>query len=474
MDDSEDDPLNHCIRPNDSAVNALEEERQTELLNQLSAWYARVEAFHATTLQNIESWAASSLPVRLDILQSHWAKAQNLQEALVLTCSNEDDVAVMLAETQERAIICYGEAKYMIEAKIFEYRGAARAKRNPKASEVSVVKFYGDYASWPAWRAQFVAKVYETPLDVHEKLELLSRSLRDQAAACVGPIINRDTAELDRAWSTLTKRYDNEYQLAISHLNEILNIKLAREDIPKDLRGIIDTINQELRLLQRFDFDTDAWSPLIVAIILRRLDALTLREWERLENRQHMPKLDDLLAFIERRVAAITNWHDLPARTRKESARGDHGRDARVRPYDKRDRRHERSRSERPRSPPRAANSNGGPDSGGSHSKSQEPARPPHGQPCPSCKSTHRLWNCRSFKEKALEEQIKDIEKWRLCPNCLVDRHPSAECPRFGCQMCDFAKHNSLICPKRAVKRVHHARGKKRNGSNPPGAGKSA
>lgn len=159
------------------------------------------------------------------------------------------------------------------------------------------MRFSGNYADWSAWRAQFYAKVYDTNLETHEKIELLAKSLAGEAAVCVGPIINRDKQELDRAWSMLTKRYDNEYQLAL------LNIESPGTDQAKGLRKIVDTINQQMRMLQRFGFATESWSPLIIAIILRKIDQDTFKEWEKLESKSqttdiaHMTKIEIEMAM---------------------------------------------------------------------------------------------------------------------------------------------------------------------------------
>lgn len=403
---------------------------------------------------NIDTWLASSLPIRKGMLESHWLKAQNIYEAILLDYGDDDQVMTVIESTQERAIACYGEASRRIAERMAEFD--TPGKRHPKASEISAVEFSGNYAEWPGWRAQFVAKVYETTLECHEKLELLSKSLSGEAAACVGPIINRDQQELDRAWAMLTKRYDNEYQVAIAHLNEMLNVQTSRSDPAKGLRRIVDTIRQQMRLLQRFQ--------LIIAIILRKLDRETYKEWERMESRNKMPELEEVMTFLERRIAVLTNWRDAQtARKQGEDScrhetcdRSSHNRDG--------DQRHHNRATAKPdrMSNNRAEKSSNQP-KGDKKSKRD---------PCLACAGhSHRLWNCRKFRELPLEQKVANIQEWKICPNCLIDKHVSTDCQKFGCPHCDYAKHNSLICPKSAVKKInHHRAGKRKHPSTAQGS----
>lgn len=435
------------------------DENLERLLSQVSVWYDHIEKFEAATVANVATWSASSLRIRNGILESHWQKSQSIYEALLLDYAEDTEAMAMLYDAQEKAIQCYGNASKRIRARMAEIEKQESTKHHLKASEISVVRFDGTRAEWPAWRAQYFAKVFDTKLEPHEKLEILSKSLKGAAAECVGAIINRDQQELDRAWTTLTDRYDNEYQLAMAHLNEILNIKPPASDSAKGLRKIVDTINQQLRLLERFKFRTEHWGPLIIAIILRKVDHDTYKEWEKIESRRTMPELESLMKFLECRIGVLTNWRaSHPIRTDAKS-------DNRYHPYNKPNDKNDRERRDGRHSFARRENQE-------TRSRDKSAPRPtpaaqmPAKDPCLACAGLHRLWHCRRFKSEPIEERLSQIQAWKICPNCLVENHPSADCKKFGCPECDFAKHNSLICPKRAVKRVHHARGGKRKNAN--------
>ena len=66
---------------------------------------------------------------------------------------------------------------------------------------------------------------------------------------------------------------------------------------------------------------------------------------------------------------------------------------------------------------------------------------------CIVCKGSHRLWECRVFKEKTLTQRAKVVAKAKHCFFCLRDKHTFRQCPSSrkcrneGCN----SSHNTLI-----------------------------
>lgn len=90
------------------------------LLTQLQSWYVRIKNLYDNCVCNMENWLASSLPIIKGMLESHWLKAQNIYEAILLDYGDDDQVMTMIEGTQERAIACYGEASRRISARMDE------------------------------------------------------------------------------------------------------------------------------------------------------------------------------------------------------------------------------------------------------------------------------------------------------------------------------------------------------------------
>ena len=48
---------------------------------------------------------------------------------------------------------------------------------------------------------------------------------------------------------------------------------------------------------------------------------------------------------------------------------------------------------------------------------------------CIVCKGSHRLWECRVFKEKTPTQRTKVVAEAKLCFSCLRDKHMFRQCP---------------------------------------------
>ena len=66
---------------------------------------------------------------------------------------------------------------------------------------------------------------------------------------------------------------------------------------------------------------------------------------------------------------------------------------------------------------------------------------------CIVCKGSHRLWECRVFKEKTPTQRAKVVAEAKLCFSCLRDKHMFRQCPsprkcrKDGCN----SSHNTLL-----------------------------
>ena len=66
---------------------------------------------------------------------------------------------------------------------------------------------------------------------------------------------------------------------------------------------------------------------------------------------------------------------------------------------------------------------------------------------CIVCKGSHRLWECRVFKEKTTTQRGKVVAEAKLCFSCLRDKHMFRQCPsprkckKDGCN----SSHNTLL-----------------------------
>lgn len=139
---------------------------------------------------------------------------------------------------------------------------AAPQLKPPRPSEIKVSTFSGKYTERSAWRAEFQAKVLDTRLEPSDKITLLLRALTKEASNCAGQAERLDALELDRIWAKLDRTYDNKYQQVYQHIAHIVHIPPILQPSTDKLRAMIDTVDQHLRLLKRFDMQTDHWGPM--------------------------------------------------------------------------------------------------------------------------------------------------------------------------------------------------------------------
>lgn len=391
-------------------------------------------------------------------LNRHWAQFQTENARLVDALEEADEKRVA---RQEAIAVAreFTEVRALLDNR-FQALQSQRNRIAPKASEIILQKFDGRYTGWTAWRSQFASKVKDTNLPADVKIDLLVQSLTKDVAKCIGDPERRDQVEFDTMWTKLESTYDNRYQTVTHHVDKLLDLPLVKGDAAKVMRQIIDTVEHELRSLDRFGYGTESWDPFVAVLMLRRLDPSTLEIWEMDRDPRVPPSKDDVIRFMERRILALRN---VRASQRQTAA-------FRLQINDvQEDSRHNRTKDgrngSRRRSPSvQQASTSHGRERGDQSSQwdrkrsrrdmenetplKQERKSPPM---CPECKKPHFMWFCDPFKSWPLERRLKQVEGWELCPCCLQGKHRASECTERGCPRCDNAKHNNMLCPKARV-----------------------
>lgn len=393
------------------------------------------------------------LAVRLEILDGYWLRFQEAQRSLLVDFAHIDDISCTMDEVERNTQLMYTAAKSKLLQKRSELTVEQTRRRAPRASEIKIDTFSGKYTEWAAWRSQFKAKVLDANIDVADKITLLTTALIKEAATCAGKAERLDEVELDRIWSKLDRTYDNKYQQVYAHIAEIISIAPISQPSAEKLRMMIDVVDQHLRMLKRFDIDTDQWSPIVCVLLLGKLDVETRNQWESKDSLPIMPDLQALFAYLEQRILAIRNVEMSARRIQNTlpSAQG-HGnvgktfktnpiaKDSRVHPYE--------------RKPP--------PDSQRSNTDSRVAV--PVAPECLQCGNgtRHYLWKCDAFRQLYYTAKLQQLAKWGICEVCLTAKHKASECLKGMCPTCKTGKHNSLVCQQAPAKRVNHLRRRQR------------
>lgn len=239
-----------------------------------------------------------------------------------------------------------------------------------------------------------------------------------------------------------------------AHISAILNIKPLTYASAEKLRAIIDTTDEHLRMLKRFEIRTEEWSSIVCVILLGKLDPETRNQWEIKTELPDMPDVKALFAYLEQRILAIRNIEQSALHQQfnsasrekqgqQKAAKGNGNDSHRFRPYN----------SEQRNANAQSASRN----KQGEQRKGEERSKPPD---CPMCDNgvKHFLWNCESFKRQPSGRQIELLATWNLCKICLIAKHSESECSKGNCPICKTERHNSAICPNGKAKQINHVR----------------
>lgn len=359
------------------------------------------------------TWSASQINVRIEILEGYWQRFQNTQRLLALDHANVEIIADSLNETEQSTMRLYADAKGQLQQLHVKLQSIAPPPaKAPRMADIKLSTFSGNYTEWAAWRSEFKATVLDTTLSVSNKITLLLGALAKEAATCAGRVERHDELELERVWSKLDKTYDNQYQQVYAHIAKITQLRPLMHPSPERLRSMIDTVDQHLRMLQRFDIETQHWSPIVCVILLDKLDPETRNQWESKDSLPARPELNSLFAFLEQRILAIRNVELSSKRIQQvttpsnganqKSSKSASEASNRFHPYDRKQ--HTNT----------AAND-------AAKIRSEMPD-------CPQCGKgiQHRLWKCNAFRALSSTDQCAQIKKWGICEICLISTHKAS------------------------------------------------
>lgn len=396
----------------------------------------------------------SYLQSLLERLQINWTGYTRTHGDLIIHFANTEGDMLDIDDGLERELQevskIYDDARQLIEEKIKEIKRKAQVYR-PKPEEVTLTTFSGKYSEYTLFRSAVQARVINSEFPAHVKIDMIIKALRGEALKHVGATQGQDEAELERIWTALESTYHNPYVLVRSHLAEILDLSNIQHASARDYRLMIDTVRQTLHAISQLDIDISTWDPIIIEILLRKLDVDFIEAWET-SGHGIKPSLDAFIKFLEDRILVLsskaqaqvaqpvakTNTVDVVAGTSRES---------------------KRNSSEADRQSWRATKryKSTSTDSSGRSATRQAPAPL---EKCPmQCKNPkpHHLWICRSFLKLDLAARLRFVQEKGLCKRCVTLSHPIEDCDARRCKDCKDV-HNIILCPRyMVVAKVHTA-----------------
>ncbi|XP_076549197.1 uncharacterized protein LOC117611418 [Osmia lignaria lignaria] len=282
------------------------------------------------------------------------------------------------------------------------------AQPTVKLPTIQLPSFDGDYNDWVRFRDTFMSLIDSNDsMTKVQKFYYLNSALGGSAARVIRSL-GVSEANYKLAWDVLKARYENTSALKRHHVNALLDLPTPQKNSQASVREFIDDATNHLIALRALKVSVDAWDPLIVPILSRKLDIASSREWEkRVASVSGDTTFKMFAEFLEERSTYLESVavNNQVTGNRVET----------------------QPQSSTTRKSPRVT----------SHMVSKTPS-------CSCCQLEHALANCDKFKKMGVRERTKHVQESQHCFNCLQPGHKVQGCTRNHCKICK-RKHHPLL-----------------------------
>lgn len=284
-----------------------------------------------------------------------------------------------------------------------------------KLEPVRVPKFDGSLRNWLSFKDAIETILNKPEIPEYYKLAKLRDAMASESLKTL--VGNLYTGGFEATWRELLRRYDSPRQLAELHVSRFVGIKPASNETAANLLTIVDTVRESLRALRVMQLPVDEWDALSVPIITSKLPQVTTHAWGMHSDQKAIPKLNDLLEFLEKRAQSLSldilHW---PGSTTTGAAGGS------------------LQRGGSANSSRRLVKSNLAATSPGHCTFCNEPG--------------HALTQCPKLVALTPVERFVALKGSDLCFNCLKRGHTTRECTSISkCRTCN-GRHHTLLCRK--------------------------
>ncbi|XP_055840984.1 uncharacterized protein LOC129908495 [Episyrphus balteatus] len=381
--------------------------------------FSRIIRRHNTSAQSLqrlldsiqttqEEWSTTFCSVKISLLQKYWAKLEETH-LLVHEFVNDPKRAGYKLEDFYKFEDDVQQCLISLTARLEQSSALPSSPNIPVVSEhkptlklpkITLPKFDGNYIKWKQFCDLFTELVYKQDIANCQKLFYLKTTLTGEAENLIRHFSTSDN-NYDAAWQVVKDRYDNPRLLVTAHVQKLLMQPAIQAETAKAVKGLHDTTQECMLSLKGLNIDTNNWDPLLMTILIKKLDRNTLTLWEQsLKQPKALPSLHEFLTFLEQRFQSLeamgpkvvrTSSDDLIKRTRVSLASTD-----------------------------RTNN-------------------------CSICEQKrHAIPVCPKFLQQSTQERLTTVKSLKCCINCLRFGHQSPKCKSMHCTKCNKYHHTLL------------------------------
>ena len=318
----------------------------------------------------------------------------------------EDLYLCMLGDLRDMLISCNSKTSDHDQTSCSNMSCDVKLRAKVMLPNIQLPPFSGNYEEWPTFKDLYVSLIHEcTTLSEVEKLHYLKTSITGEAASLLKHI-QVTGANYVQAWETLNQRYDNRRIIVNALLKRLFYQKKCTNQTAAQLKSLLDCTTEVMNSLKNIKVPTDSWDPVIIFLIVQKLDPESHKEWEQTAysvNAQVLPTWKELREFLEAKFRTLEMVS--PTTTTKPT-------------------------KERVLHVTAAEND-----------KQKQ---------CALCKETHTLCHCSIFNKMTINERSEHVKANKLCFNCLGAGHSVFKCRMpMSCRTCKRRHHTLLHQPKK-------------------------
>lgn len=291
-----------------------------------------------------------------------------------------------------------------------------------KLERLKLHQFDGNFAKWKEWISMYNSLVHNKNYDDTEKFHYMRGALTGFAESTISGW-NVSGENYKAAYDSLIELYDNQYRIILALLDELFQLEKPKVASYENLRLLINTINRSTLQLKVAGCPVEHWDNLLVHFLLKRMPDDTRNKWETSRDLKEMPKLAEVLAFLQRQASGSANSNQHSNDQQRQQQQNNMG--------------------AKPKQPKQYSNGNG---NGNGYAKAKQ-SLDTSSIVCYLCKNPHPTYRCAKLNGMNQKDIRLKMGELKLCFVCLSPGHRAGSnaCKLGGCPICG-GRHNRIMC----------------------------
>lgn len=177
-----------------------------------------------------------------------------------------------------------------------------------QVKKVEIEPFSGeDVRKWPQFKSMF-EECFHKRTDYSNTVKfyhLMSHLVVDSEAYKTVSGLERTEVNYESAWKLLCDAYDNERKIVNDIVLGFIDMDKVAQPSRTALIALVNNTNNLMQSLPKYKVNVEHWGPILVPLLVRKLDSQSASEWARKRNQKKIAELEPLLTFIRDRADSL-------------------------------------------------------------------------------------------------------------------------------------------------------------------------